>query len=125
MYTFKVYGLILNILRSPKDNDFRYSIVVRGGGLIEINGTTNSDGTIKINLVDFPYLDNLGLTIYHATGLIMAKFNAIMSSISSDPIIIYNDGTVKIYITVMAEYFEIIVAGGTVSDLHYTLFYFG
>ena len=125
MYTFKVYGLILNILRSPNGNDFSYSIVVRGGGLIEINGTTDSNGKIKFNLSDFPYLDNLGVAIYHATGLIMAKFNAIMSSISSDPIIIYNDGTVKISITVTDEYFEIIVTGGTVSNLQYTLFYFG
>lgn len=122
MYTFKVYGLTLNILRTPEGNDYSYSIVVRGGGLIEINGTTDATGKIKINLSQFPYLDNLGLTINHATGIIMAKFNAIMSS---DPIIIYNDGTVKISIKVFDEYFEITVTGGTVSDLAYTLFYFG
>lgn len=121
MYTFKVYGLILNILRTPQGNDFRYSIVVRGGGLIEINGTTDSNGKIKINLSQFPYLDNLGLTINHASGLIMAKFNAIMSN----PIIIYNDGTVKISVDGHDEYFEITVTGGTVSGLEYTLFYFG
>lgn len=123
MYTFKVYGLTLNILRSPEGNDFNYSIVIRGGGLIEINGTTDSTGKIKINLSQFPYLDNLGLTIKHATGLIMAKFN-VLNVI--DPIIIYNDGTVKISLDCSKEeYFEITVTGGTVSALEYTLFYFG
>ena len=121
MYAFKIYGIYVNILRTP---DQGYGINTANVGLDILSGTTDTTGAIKINYKDFAYRNNLCVAIQHATGTITATYSVFVGDLFSE-YVIFNDGTVKITISPQSDYYTIKITGGTVNALQYEVYYLG
>lgn len=122
-YHFKVYGLIIDLYQDARTKRLSLSL---GDTLTYVNGLTDSEGIIKINYSDFPYMHNLHLLVQLGNTIIQVGFSVIEGPTADGNTLLYNDTVHTITLSpTETEYFTITVTGADKAKAPYDIIYLG
>lgn len=122
-YTFKVYGLIIELSQDAKTK--RLSLTLTDT-LTYVSGVTDSEGIIKINYSDFPYTNNLHLLVKLGDTTIQVGFSVVEGPTADGNTLLYNDTLHTIALSpIETDYYTIIITGADNANAVYDIIYLG
>lgn len=122
-YHIKVYGLIIDLYQDKRTKRLSISI---GDTLTYISGHTDSEGNIKINYSDFPYMHNLHLLVNLGGTIIQVGFSVIEGPTADGNTLLYNDTLHTIILSpTETDYFTITITGDSKANAVYDIVYLG
>ena len=122
-YTFKVYGLIIELSQDAITK--RLSLTLTDT-LKYVSGVTDSEGIIKINYSDFPYTNNLHLLVKLGDTTIQVGFSVVEGPTADGNTLLYNDTLHTIALSpIETDYYTIIITGADKANAVYDIIYLG
>lgn len=122
-YTFKVYGLIIELSQDAITK--RLSLTLTDT-LTYVSGVTDSEGIIKINYSDFPYTNNLHLLVKLGDTTIQVGFSVVEGPTADGNTLLYNDTLHTIALSpIETDYYTIIITGADNANAVYDIIYLG
>lgn len=122
-YTFKVYGLIIELSQDAITK--RLSLTLTDT-LTYVSGVTDSEGIIKINYSDFPYTNNLHLLVKLGDTTIQVGFSVVEGPTADGNTLLYNDTLHTIALSpIETNYYTIIITGADNANAVYDIIYLG
>ena len=122
-YTFKVYGLIIELSQDAITK--RLSLTLTDT-LKYVSGVTDSEGIIKINYSDFPYTNNLHLLVKLGDTTIQVGFSVVEGPTADGNTLLYNDTSHTIALSpIETDYYTIIITGANKANAVYDIIYLG
>lgn len=122
-YTFKVYGLIIELSQDAITK--RLSLTLTDT-LTYVSGVTDNEGIIKINYSDFPYTNNLHLLVKLGDTTIQVGFSVVEGPTADGNTLLYNDTLHTIALSpIKTDYYTIIITGADKANAVYDIIYLG
>lgn len=122
-YTFKVYGLIIELYQDAITK--RLSLTLTDS-LTYVSGITDSEGIIKINYSDFPYTNNLHLLVKFGDTIIQVGFSVVEGPTADGNTLLYNDTLHTIALSpTETDYYIIKITGADKANAVCDIIYLG